>query len=187
MPPREKRKGEQSDRGTQAKKVLHSSASTSRTEEARNTSSQNMALPELVPYDLVEDLSLVLPSQPFDVSAAFSEQRYARDLWAIFKEEAFVDQKLAEMHRKWFEARKPNAQELWESRYPSGNAAGFSNNPSNRSGVLRIVRTLELALDQISAEQMPALHLSLSRLHLDYIMLMCVMCKVTQTSLLCKH
>ena len=93
-----KRRGEQSDQGNQAKKPLHSFQSTS------SASNKEMALPELVAYDIVEDLALVLPSQPLDVSAGFSKQRYARDLWTIFSEEAFVDPKLAEMHQAWFEA-----------------------------------------------------------------------------------
>ena len=93
-----KRKGEQSDQGRQAKKPLQSFDSTS------SASNKAMTLPELVPYDIVENLALVLPSQPLDVSAAFSKQKYARDLWTIFSEEAFVGPKLAEMHKAWFEA-----------------------------------------------------------------------------------
>lgn len=97
-----KRKGEQSDQGSQAKRPMHSFESTAQPER-----SYSMASPELAPYDLVEDLTLVLPSQPLDVIAGFSKQRYARDLFMIFSEEAFVDQKLAEMHKAWFEARHP--------------------------------------------------------------------------------
>ncbi|KAF6227530.1 hypothetical protein HO173_012169 [Letharia columbiana] len=175
--PEKRRRGEQSDEGNQAKKPLHSFESTSQLGQASSMSSKEVQLPDLVPYDVVEDLTLVLPSQPLDVSAGFSKQRYARDLWTIFSEEAFVDRRLADMHKAWFEVRKPDARELWESRYPSGEAAGPSNKASNRHGVLRTVRTLELVIDRVSARQMPALHKSLSRLHLDYIMLMCVVCE----------
>ena len=94
-----KRRGEQSDQGNQAKKPLHSFESTS------GASNKDVALPELVPYDIVEDLALVLPSQPLEFSAGFSKQRYARDLWTIFSEEALLDPKLAAMHKAWFEAR----------------------------------------------------------------------------------
>lgn len=98
----EKRKGEQSDQGSQAKKQKQSFESA-----AQPGQSRDMELPVLVPYDLVEDLTLVLPSQPLDVSSGFSKQKYARDLWMVFSEEAFVDRKLAEMHKAWFEARRP--------------------------------------------------------------------------------
>lgn len=73
-------------------------------------SSKEVQLPDLVPYDVVEDLTLVLPSQPLDVSAGFSKQRYARDLWTIFSEEAFVDRRLADMHKAWFEVCLPASQ-----------------------------------------------------------------------------
>ena len=72
--------------------------------------------------------------------------------------------------------------ELWESRYPSNVAAGPSNKASTRSGVLRSVRTLELVLDRVSVSKLPALYKSLSRLYLDYIMLMCVVCKIAQVA-----
>ena len=181
----QKRKGEHSNQGGQAKKPLLET--------------------EPAPYDLVEDLTLVLPSQPLDVSYGLTKQRYARDLWTIFKEEALVDQGLAAMHKKWFEAsrpahhvrsrlicahlqvRKPDAQELWESRYPVDETTGLNIKGSNRQGMLRTVRTLELVLDQVPMHQMPALHLSLSRVHLDYIMLMCIMCKFAQVGYLGKH
>lgn len=97
----EKRKGEQSDQGNQAKKPLNSFESTS------SMSTKDMELPELIPYDMIQDLALVLPSHPLDVSAGFSKQKYARDLWTIFSEEAFVDKRLAEMHKAWFEASRP--------------------------------------------------------------------------------
>ena len=97
----EKRKSEQPDQGNQAKKSLHSFESTT---QPGTMSNKDMTLPELVPYGVVEDLTLVLPSQPLDVSAAFSKQKYARDLWTIFAEEAFVNRRLAEMHKAWFEA-----------------------------------------------------------------------------------
>ena len=96
-----KRRGEQSDQGNQAKKPLHSFESTS------SVSNKDMALPDLVPYDIVQDLTLVLPSQPLTFSAGFSKQKYAHDLWNIFSEEAFVDPKLAEMHKAWFKAGHP--------------------------------------------------------------------------------
>ena len=38
-----------------------------------------------------------------------------------------------------------------------------------------------MALDGFSALDMPALHMSLSRMHLDYIMLMCLMCESLQS------
>lgn len=99
MAPPEKRKGEQSDQSNQAKKPLHSFESTTQPEQ-----SHSMSLPELLPYDVIENLALVLPSQALDVSNGLSKQKYARDLWKIFSEEAFVDRKLAEMHKAWFEA-----------------------------------------------------------------------------------
>ena len=86
----QKRKGEHSNQGGQAKKALHDTASTT----------------ELAPYDIVEDLTVVLPSQPLDVSHGLSKQKYARDLWTIFSEEALVDKRLADMHKNWFEARR---------------------------------------------------------------------------------
>ena len=189
-----KRRGEQSDEGNPAKKPLHDFPSISHSGQAHGVSIKEMALPELVPYELVEDLTLVLPSQPFEVSSGFSKQRYARDLWTIFQEEALVDRRLDAMHQKWFKAsklvppvsaltnfchfkvRKPDVGELWECRHPAGEGAELSNKASTRQGVLRTVRTLELVLDQVTAQQMPELHLSLSRLHLDYIMLMCIIC-----------
>ena len=87
----QKRKGEHSTQGGQAKKALHDLADE----------------PELAPYELVEDLTLVLPSQPLDVCHGLTKQKYVRDLWTIFKEEALPDQRLAEMHKKWFEASRP--------------------------------------------------------------------------------
>ena len=87
----QKRKGEHSDQGGQAKKPLQDLASTN----------------ELVPFDIVEDLTLVLPSQPLDVSHGLSKQKYVRDLWTRFKEEALVNQRLEEMHKKWFEVSRP--------------------------------------------------------------------------------
>ena len=176
-----KRRGEHSDEGNQAKKALHSFESTRQPEQTSSSKfNRDVTLTELVPYDIVEDLSLLLPSQPLDVSAGLSKPKYARDLWTIFSEEAFADPKLAEMHKAWFEIRKPDARELWESRYPSDGVAAPGNRGSRRQEVLRIVRTLELVVDQISLQQMPALYKSLSRLRLDYIMLMCVVCKFAQ-------
>ena len=86
----QKRKAEHSNQSSQAKKPLHDFANTD----------------EPAPYDLVEDLTLVLPSQPLDVSDGLTEQKYSRDLWTIFKEEALVDQRLADMHKKWFEVSR---------------------------------------------------------------------------------
>ena len=106
----EKRKGEQSGEGSQAKKPLHSFESTTQSGQARSIPNKEMGLPEPAPYDIVEDLTLVLPSQPLDFSAGFSKQRYTRDVWAIFSEEAFVDRKLAKMHKIWFEASRPASQ-----------------------------------------------------------------------------
>lgn len=99
----EKRKSEHLHEGNEAKRPSRSFESTSQPEQASSMSSKAKTLPELVPYDLVEDLTLVLPSQPLEVSAGFSKQKYAQDLWMIFREEAFVDQRLAEMHKTWFE------------------------------------------------------------------------------------
>ncbi len=106
----EKRKGEQFDQGSQAKKPLHSFESTTQSGQARSISNKGMALPEPAPYDIVEDLTLVLPSQPLDFSAGFFKQKYARDIWVIFSEEAFVDRGLAEMHKAWLEASRPASQ-----------------------------------------------------------------------------
>ena len=62
-----------------------------------------------------------------------------------------------------------------------------NNKASTRQEVLRTVRTYELVLDQFPAQQMPALQLSLSRLHLDYMMLICVICKFVPVACLFQH
>ena len=107
-----KRKGEQSSEGNLAKRPMHSFADSGLSGQSHSMSADQAALPELVPFELVEDVTMVLPSRPFDISSGFSKQKYARDLWTIFQEEALPDPKLAEMHKEWFKVSRTKSQGL---------------------------------------------------------------------------
>ena len=58
-------------------------------------------LPDLKPFDIVENIVCPLPSQVLDASPGFSRAKYTRDVWTVFSSEALNDPKLAEMHQMW--------------------------------------------------------------------------------------
>ena len=151
-----------------------------------------MALETLEPYDIISDITSLLPSQALEASPALTREKYLQDLWTVFSEPALIDPQLAEMHQLWFEVwngccfqmislisfqcRQPDVRELWQARYPP-KGAKHSLKGSTRQAALRTVLTLEHMLARVPREQFPELHRSFSVLYLDYLMLMGVMCE----------
>ncbi len=96
-----KRPGDSEDE-RRPKRGLHHSAGT---QPSQDDQKQPGSLQELKPFDIIIDVTGLQPSQALEASPALNKEKYLRDVWNIFKEDALIDPKLAEMHQRWFEVR----------------------------------------------------------------------------------
>ena len=120
----------------------------------------------LNPYRIPEPVDAILPSELLSLPG-FSEAVYMQDVFAIFSASPPSKSELEEMHKAWFNSRKPSVKELWDSRHPVHGGYQIST-PGE---ILRKVCTLQNLLELASEL---ALVQRLQTLLMDHIMLMCV-------------
>ena len=110
-------------------------------------------------------MNLILPSEVLGLQG-FSEDVYAQDLFAIFSASPASNGKV-EMHKVWFESRKPTIDELWASRHPT--RGGYQK--TTAAHILRKVLTLSMLLEKATTGMLVR---KLQTLLMDHLMLMCI-------------